>query len=178
MLLKGENLSLGALKKQDIDVLAGWYENTDFLRFYDFHPAIPKTREQLKKIYETGATDVFVPFAVRLNQTGEIIGLIEIDGISQSNGFAWISIGFGDNSHRGKGFGYEALSLAVEFAFMELNLHRLQLNVIEYNSAAIRLYEKIGFTKEGVYREAVHRDGKRHNLLLYGLLRKEWGSNA
>lgn len=178
MLLKSQNLSLGALQEKDVDILAGWYENTDFLRYYDFHPAVPKTREQLKKIYETGATDTFVPFAIRLIETGEMIGLLEIDGISQSNRFAWISIGFGNLSHRGKGFGYEALSMAVNFAFNELNLDRLQLNVIEYNKAAIKLYEKIGFVKEGVYREAVLRDGRKHNLLLYGLLRKDWNADA
>nr|HPJ21967.1 hypothetical protein [Clostridia bacterium] len=61
MLLKGENLTLGALKEEDIDVLAGWYENTDFLRFYDFHPAVPKTREQLRRIYESGGSETFVP---------------------------------------------------------------------------------------------------------------------
>ncbi len=177
MLLQGQNLKLGALQEKDIDILSGWYENTDFLRFYDFHPAIPKTREQLMKIYENGTTDTFIPFAVRLKDTGEMIGLIEIDGISQSNRFAWISIGFGDNNHRGKGFGFEALSLAVEFAFNELNLERLQLNVIEYNKAAIKLYEKTGFVREGVYREAVQRNGEKHNLILYGLLRKEWNSN-
>lgn len=177
MLLKGKNLTLGALKEEDIDVLAGWYENTDFLRFYDFHPAVPKTREQLRRIYESGGSETFVPLAVRIRETGKMIGLIEIDGISASNRFAWISIGFGSDEYRGRGFGYEALSLAVEFAFDELNLERLQLNVIGYNNAAIRLYEKTGFKKEGTYREAVIRNGERHDLLLYGLLRKEWKSD-
>lgn len=178
MLLKGQNLSLGALKEKDIDVLASWYENTEFLRFYDFHPALPKTREQLRKIYETEGNDTFIPFAIKLNETDKMIGLLEIDGISHSNRFAWISIGFGDYTQRGKGYGFEALSLATEFAFNELNLERLQLNVLSYNLAAIRLYEKIGFVKEGTYREAVLRDGKKHDLLLYGLLRKEWKGNA
>jgi len=174
MMLRGENVVLGAIREEDIDVLASWYENTDFLRFYDFHPAIPKTREQLRKIYEDGPGESFVPLAIRLNANDRLIGLIELDGISVNNRFSWISIGFGDDSHRGKGYGYEALSLAVEFAFRELNLERLQLNVLSYNKAAIRLYEKLGFQKEGTYREAVLRDGKRHDLLLYGILEREW----
>ena len=177
MLLKGKNINLGPLRENDIDILADWYENPDFLRFYDFHPALPKTKAQLIKIYEGNGDKTFVPMAVRLNTSGEFIGLIEIDGISVSNRFAWISIGFGDESARGKGYGREAMNLAIEFAFMELNLERLQLNVISYNTSAIALYEKIGFKKEGTYREAVQRDGSKYDLYLYGLLRREWRNN-
>ena len=174
MNLKGKNICLGPLREKDISVLSSWYGNIDFLRFYDFHPAIPKTEEQIRKIYENGGGETFIPMAVRLNGTDEIIGLVELDGISYTNRFSWISIGFGDDSHRGQGYGREAMELAIGFAFNELNLDRLQLNVISYNKAAIRLYERIGFRREGVYREAVLRDGKKHDLLLYGLLRREW----
>lgn len=179
MLLSGKQLTLGSLREGDIDTLARWYEDVDFLRFYDFHPAVPKTRAQLKKIYENGDDNAFIPLAVRKKGSDGLIGLVEIDGISQNNRFAWISIGFGIENERGKGYGYEALSLAVNYAFNELNLERLQLNVISYNEAGIRLYEKLGFKKEGVYREAVLRDGIRSDLYLYGLLRREWiGKNA
>lgn len=174
MMLTGSRLKLGPIRKNDIDVLAGWYEDIAFLRFYDFHPAVPKTRKQLEEIYKGGGSAEFIPFAVRKTDGGEMIGLVEIDGISYSNRFAWISVGFGKNAERGQGYGFEALSLAVNFAFNELNLERLQLNVISYNEAGIALYEKLGFQKEGSYREAVLRDGKRHDLYLYGLLRREW----
>lgn len=62
----------------------------------------------------------------------------------------------------------------MDFAFRELNLHRLQLITISYNERAINLYEKLGFKREGVYREAVFRDGKRYDMYLYGILDREW----
>ena len=173
-MLSGKHLKLGPLRGKDIEIIALWYEDINFLRFYDFHPAIPKTREQLNSIYKSGGSDEFIPLAVRKIEDEELIGLVEIDGISYSNRFAWISIGLGADTERGKGYGFEALSMAINFAFNELNLERLQLNVISYNTAGIKLYEKLGFNKEGVYREAVLRDGVRSDLLLYGLLRKEW----
>lgn len=178
MLLMGKQLKLGPLREKDLDTLAKWYEDVEFLRFYDFHPATPKTREQLVSIYKNGGSDEFIPLAVRKTDDDELLGLVEIDGISYNNRFAWISIGLGSEAERGRGYGYEALSLAIRFAFNELNLERLQLNVISYNTAGIRLYEKLGFKKEGVYREAVLRDGNRSDLYLYGLLRKEWTQNA
>jgi RimJ/RimL family protein N-acetyltransferase len=83
-------------------------------------------------------------------------------------------MGFGDRQNWGKGYGTEAMRLALNFAFNELNLHRVQLSVFDYNERAIALYEKMGFVREGVYREYLQRDGKRYDMYLYGLLRREW----
>ena len=68
----------------------------------------------------------------------------------------------------------EQIRKAVRFGFHELNLHRIQLTVFSYNERAVALYEKLGFTREGVYREHLQRDGQRHDMYLYGLLRREW----
>ena len=66
------------------------------------------------------------------------------------------------------------MRLALKFAFDELNLHRVQLTVFAYNDRAIALYEKLGFQREGTFREFLHRDGARYDMYLYGLLRREW----
>ena len=66
------------------------------------------------------------------------------------------------------------MDLILRFAFNELNLHRVQLTVFEYNDRAVAVYERLGFQREGVYREALYRDGVRYDMYLYGLLRREW----
>jgi RimJ/RimL family protein N-acetyltransferase len=80
----------------------------------------------------------------------------------------------GDPANRGQGYGYEATQLALAFAFHELNLHRVTLTVFDYNQPSIALAEKLGFRREGVFREFLQRDGQRHNMILFGLLRHEW----
>jgi RimJ/RimL family protein N-acetyltransferase len=57
---------------------------------------------------------------------------------------------------------------------MELNLHRVTLDVFEYNPRAIRSYEKAGFRHEGRQRQALVRNGKRWDLLEMGILCEEW----
>jgi RimJ/RimL family protein N-acetyltransferase len=64
--------------------------------------------------------------------------------------------------------------VGLRFAFHELNLFRVCLTVFSYNAAAIALYEQLGFTREGTYREHIERDGQRYDMVLYGLLRPEW----
>jgi len=66
------------------------------------------------------------------------------------------------------------MTLLLDYAFGELNLHRVQLTVFEYNERAIALYEKLGFRREGVYREFMQREGRRYGMYLYGLLHSEW----
>jgi RimJ/RimL family protein N-acetyltransferase len=60
------------------------------------------------------------------------------------------------------------------FAFDEMNLHRIQLSVYEFNQRAMRCYEKCGFRHEGRAREAFYREGKYHDSLLMAILRQEF----
>jgi RimJ/RimL family protein N-acetyltransferase len=66
----------------------------------------------------------------------------------------------------------------LNYAFSELNMHRIQLTVFSYNERAIALYERLGFRREGTHREQILRDGKRYDMYLYGLLRREWVDQA
>ena len=70
------------------------------------------------------------------------------------------------------------MRLLLDYAFGELNLHRFQLTVFAYNERASALYEKLGFVREGVFREFLLRDGTRYDMYLYGLLRREWETFA
>jgi RimJ/RimL family protein N-acetyltransferase len=59
-----------------------------------------------------------------------------------------------------------------------LNLFRVSARVPEYNKAAIALFRKFGFVEEVRRRQALDRDGRRWDLLVFGLLKDEWQSQA
>lgn len=174
-LLRGEKVRLTAVTSYDLSTITRWWGDPDFLRLYNTAPAIPRNEDQLSRRFELSQTspDVFL-FAIRLLDDDELIGLLELDGVDWSNGTTFLSIGFGDARHRGQGYGREAMQLALNFAFNELNLHRVCLTVFSYNERAIALYERLGFVREGSFREHVERDGCRYDMLLFGLLRVEW----
>ncbi|MEZ4568771.1 MAG: GNAT family protein [Thermomicrobiales bacterium] len=113
-------------------------------------------------------------FAIRLIDDERLIGSFHISEIEWPHRAAWFSIGLGGKDARGKGYGTEALELGIDFAFNDLNLHRLSLSVFAYNQPAIRLYNRLGFTHEGTFREYLQRDGQRHDMLLFGMLAYEW----
>jgi RimJ/RimL family protein N-acetyltransferase len=60
---------------------------------------------------------------------------------------------------------------------MDCNLHRVGLNVFEYNNRALASYRKIGFQEEGRVRSYIQRDGKRWDLIYMAMLRSEWDHN-
>jgi RimJ/RimL family protein N-acetyltransferase len=174
-LLAGDHVRLTAFEPRDLPALARWYQDAAFMRLFDAEACEPKTEAELAGYLEKQhkSKTAFV-FAIRLLERDDLIGYIELDGIVWAQGSGWVSVGFGDAIHRGQGHGTEAMRLLLQSAFGELNLRRVQLTVFSYNAAAIRLYEKLGFRREGAFREFVQRDSQLYDMYLYGLLRREW----
>ena len=174
-LLAGERIRLTAFEPRDLPELARWYQDAGFMRLFDAEAAYPKTEQQVAAyIVDQQKSKTAYVFAVRPLDHDDLIGYVELDGIVWAQGSGWISVGLGDPALRGQGYGTEAMRLLLEFAFGEVNLRRVQLTVFSYNAAAIRMYEKLGFQREGVFREFLQRDGQLYDLFLYGLLRREW----
>ena len=64
--------------------------------------------------------------------------------------------------------------MTLAFAFRELNMHRVQATVFSYNRRSMAMFERLGFQREGAFREFIHRDGERYDMLMYGILRREF----
>ncbi|KAI1409212.1 putative GNAT family acetyltransferase [Hypoxylon sp. FL1857] len=76
--------------------------------------------------------------------------------------------------HRGLGYGGEAISWALWYAFQMAGLHRVQLCAFSFNESANRLYKKLGFKEEGRQRESMWFNGGWHDNVTYGMLEDEW----
>lgn len=74
----------------------------------------------------------------------------------------------------GHGHGRKALQSVLKKVFYEYGAHRLWLDVFESNLRAQHLYSSMGFQQDGIFREAIFRDGKYHSLLLMSMLDREY----
>jgi RimJ/RimL family protein N-acetyltransferase len=173
----GSRIRLTAVRPEDSHMYARWYEDSEFSRLYDYRPAYPRSPARMRAIVEEDdkANDGY-PFAIRMHYSEEMIGIVNLDGIAWNHRTGWLGIAIGDPAHRGQGYGTEAMEIVLYFAFREINLHRVQLTVFSYNTGAIRMYERLGFTREGAWRQALHRDGERYDMLMFGLLEPEWAA--
>lgn len=174
-LLCGSHIRLTAVNERDEETIASWFNDVQFLRYFDFLAAVPKRLSDIKSYLQRfSATDDRYLFAARLVETGEIIGILGFDDIVWSSRVATLFIGIGDGRHTARGYGKEALELLLDYGFNELNLFRIQLYVLAYNQVAIGLYESHGFVREGSLRQFLLRDGRRYDLHVYGLLYDDW----
>jgi RimJ/RimL family protein N-acetyltransferase len=175
-LLQGEFVRLTAVDPEtDADEFARWSGGALFDRLLDTHPALPKSVAEVKEeLQKTHISSNDYNFSIRTLADNRLVGFIDLDGIQWQHGSAFVDIGIGDPADWNQGYGTDALSEALRFAFEELNLHRVGLDVFEYNQRAIRCYEKVGFVIEGRMRGRVNRDGRRWDMIYMGILSDEW----
>ena len=183
-LFEGRDIRFGPIDhEKDPEIEARWTHDSEFMRMMDTAPARPmsaalvkKEYEKLEKQMEEGKNQYY--FAIRSREDDRLIGKASVQWIEWANGHGFIRLGIGAAEDRGKGYGSQALRMLLRFAFAELNLFRLSVIVPEYNAAAIHVLEKHGFIEEVRRRESLERDGRRWDLLVFGLLNAEWQNHA
>ena len=179
-LFEGNLVRLGSLDyEKDPEIESNWTHDPAFMRMMYTEPMRPFSPSQVKKKFETLEKDIkddkdIFHFRIRSKSDERLLGFGEIYRISWPNGDGYIRLGIGSGDDHHKGYGSEALSMLLRYAFSELNLYRLTANIPEYNLAGISLFTKAGFREEVVRREALARDGRYWNACLYGLLFSEW----
>jgi len=193
-LLVGKLISLTSIEvERDAEVEARWTHDSEYLQMLGMDLVRPLSPAHLKKKYEAlekkmeESGDQFY-FAIRLRDTttaesqdpktatnaDRLVGFSHLSWISWNHGSALLRLGIGDQNDRNKGYGSEALALMLDYVFNELNLFRLSAVIPAYNQVALHLFERAGFVEEARLRQALHRYGRRWDLLHTGILRTEW----
>lgn len=169
----GQLLRLAAPIEADQAKFAAWTQDDSYLRLLDDDPIKPLSQASFASFAEASGDDNYY-FHLRTLSDDIVIGFVVLFNIKWSNQSAVMAIGIGDKAYRGKGYGQDALKLLLNYGFNELNLHRIGLTVMSYNTSAIKAYERVGFVLEGTQRQAIQRQGKRYDLLTFGILRDEF----
>lgn len=183
-LFEGKDIRFGPIDyEKDPEIEARWTHESEFMRMMDVAPARPMSAALVKKQYEKLEKQVdedknLYYFAIRAKADDRLIGKAIVQWVEWANGSAVMRLGIGAADDRRKGYGTQALQMLLRFGFAELNLFRLSASVPEYNVAAIALLKKFGFVEEVRRRQAIERDGRRWDMLIFGLLNDEWRNQA
>lgn len=171
--LQGSHVYLRPLEPEDALILQPWFNDPEVNRGMLIHrPVTRHTEEQFIARVNHSEQDL-VLMIVRID-VDMPIGTTGLHHLHFKNRNALFGIAIGDKEAWGQGFGTEAAILMMQYAFDTLNLHRVGLQVFEYNERARRVYEKVGFRQEGVLRQEHYREGRYWDTILMGLLREEW----
>jgi RimJ/RimL family protein N-acetyltransferase len=160
--------------EHDAEIMARWSFDSEFQRLLDSDPARPRTAKQSQAEEERRAQRANqFSFNVRTLEDDRLIGFVGLWVRSWTSGEGGVGIGIGERANWSKGYGTDAMRLMLRYAFAELNLSRVSLEVFAHNTRAIRSYEKAGFRREGVQREWARRDGRRWDVVSMGILADE-----
>jgi len=111
--------------------------------------------------------------AVVDNASGQCVGEVVFNEWSEANRSCNFRTILGPRG-RDRGLGTEAIRLFLSYGFEQLGLHRISLDVLNFNPRAKRVYEKLGFVTEGVLREE-HRWGDQWiDVTIMSMLAREW----
>lgn len=132
------------------------------------------TREEIASFFEKSLEDEDRYFFLIIAPDGRIIGETVINEIDRTLRSANFRIGIYHMEERGKGIGTWATEVTRDFAFEVLKLHRLALNVYSFNPRAERVYQKAGFKREGILRDAVMDGSEYADDILMSILEDEW----
>jgi RimJ/RimL family protein N-acetyltransferase len=111
-------------------------------------------------------------FSIVERASGEVVGLTSLHSVDWGSGTASDGIKL-HPAATGRGLAYDACMTRNAWAFFVLGLRRLEATILDFNGAAQRHDERLGYTQEGRRREAAFKNGRWCDLLQYGLLRSE-----
>jgi len=171
MILKGKKVVLRSIKMGDAPRFVKWFNDPEFNRFMLVRKITMREEiKWLKSLPKKKDTDCV--FAIEVK--GKHIGSAGLHQINNTHHNATFGIMIGDKNFWDQGYGTDASQVIINFGFNKLKLHRIGLDVYEYNPRAIKVYKRLGFKLEGRKREYTRFQGKYYDALEMGLLKSEW----
>ena len=174
--VQGEHVVLREFRREDVPEIHAWTNDREIVRFLSW-AVFPQTLRETERFVEqqiSGEDPLHRGFVIGLNEGDPCIGTTGLIPIDWRNRSAELGIVIGKREYLGKGYGREAVDLLLGFGFHELNLHRIGLQVFDFNERAIRAYRKSGLVEEGRLREAFYREGSYHDIVLMGITEEEF----
>ncbi|MGW6198308.1 GNAT family N-acetyltransferase [Kribbella sp. NPDC055110] len=170
--LTGDLVTLRPLDEDDYDALKAAMDDPDVVRLTGSHGEIGEERAREWMRTRKDQTDR-LDLAIVDRASGVVVGEAVLNDWDPDNQCCNFRILIGP-AGQGRGLGTEATRLTVGYGIEQLGLHRISLGVYAFNPRAQRVYEKAGFTTEGVLRDALLWDGEWVDEVVMSVLAREW----
>lgn len=171
-------IRLAYFEKSDFAQLKQWINNEDLLinwagNLFKFPLSDESLEWYLKNTNNLPDAEALIYKAIDTD-TNNIIGHISLGNISKKNRSARISRVFTGDCERGKGVCQGMIKATIKIGFEELGLHRISLGVYDINTAAIKCYQKCGFTIEGKSRDVLVHNDRFWSIIEMSMLEDEY----
>ena len=169
------SLLLRPLQLEDSVAMFDIYADPETMKYWSSEPvsnyadAQKLVREDVDSMDEGNS----ITLAITLQTTGQVIGKCILFRHSKSNRRAEVGFVLNRKFWR-RGLAFEAVAALIHLAFEDLGLHRLEADTDTANAASLHLLEKLGFRREGLFRERWYVYGQWQDSVMLGLLKTDW----
>lgn len=173
--LPGTRVRLRAFGLRDIGHFRRWFADPQVVRYWWLRD-VPWARSP--------TVAALILFARAALEGGSLFWTIELDGrpightnirhLDRATGHAVSSMFIGERSEHGRGLAVEAIAVRNAYLFGRLELNKIKAVALDKNHAIHRVFEKAGYRLVGTAKDDVSVGGRRHDVLLFELLRADW----
>jgi ribosomal-protein-alanine N-acetyltransferase len=173
--LLGPRLRLREFRVDDARALYAVHSDPRVMRYWSFPAWTRMEQAQARIAYVMGqrARGEVLAWAICERADDRLVGSVAAFSLDRAQARAEIGYSLHGDCH-GRGYGQEAVRLALAHLFDGLGLERIEADVDPRNAASCRLLERLGFVREGLLRQRWRVDGEVCDTALYGLLRPEF----
>lgn len=168
--MSSEHISLREVHESDLEIFQKYRNNYEDSKNY--RTIKPLTSENQKNYWlNVINNDKHIVFTIIEKLSQKILGEIRASNIDQYKSAEiglWIV-----PEYRHKGIASEAVQLLLKFVFGRANINRIEAQISSTNIDSIKLFERNGFTKEGILREKTYYDFKYQDVVVMSILKKE-----
>lgn len=157
---KGKLVMLREVEAEDLDSVWEWENDSEMGLYLNADPQKRMSMDEVQRRFQQYRTDPTSGLFIICTVEGERIGMLGFDRLYRDIGTCRLFIGIGVKGYWGRGYGSEAMRLALQYFFHDVHLQKVQLSVYDFNTRAIASYRKCGFEVEGVRRNIAYVNGE------------------
>jgi diamine N-acetyltransferase len=174
-MLRGRLVFLRPAERTDVPLFVRWLSDQRTTRNLALRSPIGLAMEErwFDDLLDHHGRDRWL-FVICRREDRRPVGSMDLHELDLTSGGAGLGIVIGDPSDRSLGYGGDAIGALLDFAFDELRLERVWLDVYAANPDARRLYERLGFVLEATFRHGIYRAGRFDDVHRMAVLRAEW----
>lgn len=171
MNIKYQDVTLRAIEEEDLVLLQEMMNDSE-IESMTCGSGLPVSKKEQRQWFEN-LTNKDVRLIIDTEEYGAI-GVVMLTDIDYRNSTAQFHSKIATSKQiRGKGFGTKATYALIKYGFMEMNLHLIYSNVIEYNVVSQRVNEKCGFKKDGYLRDRVYKNGQYYGITVWSVTKDD-----
>jgi len=168
--LSGKKTFLSAASKKNIPFIESLINSEEIRK--NLAERFPRNSEAIADTIDSMNKKKEIFLIINDKKSGKQAGAILLHDFSWHNRRAMLTISISPE-YQGKGLGFESSKLLIDYAFKNLQVHKVCLEVYAFNKKAVNMYKKLGFKLEGRFKKHSFKDGKYVDLLFMSLIKDD-----